>query len=212
MSIKNACAFISKYLLFFVFLFCIGCKKTDNKENGPTNIQYGKITIEGHEYSTVTIGSQVWMNENYTGSGGMVYEFSGPPDKGGMYSLFQARILQPPPGWKLPTIADFNILTGNISKTKDANGNYISGPNVESDFYKIHFSYITTGYFMYQTAVAAVNDASSAYFVTADVPPATKNGNEYNMYAYRISPSGAGIVTLDKLYYIALASVRFVKE
>lgn len=59
MKQKNKFWFSSLALMGFVLIFTISCKKDIN--NNPSNV----ITdIDGNVYHTVTIGNQVWMEEN----------------------------------------------------------------------------------------------------------------------------------------------------
>ena len=57
----------SSFFALILALVFVGCKKdpeTPDPTPGPTPTPQGLVDIDGNEYDTVTIGSQVWMTEN----------------------------------------------------------------------------------------------------------------------------------------------------
>ncbi|WP_096354703.1 hypothetical protein [Mucilaginibacter gotjawali] len=199
------------------FLFLLGCCAILQgcKKNMPAPVQppfndYGKITVDGSDYRTVAIGSQTWTVDNYQGKGGFVYPIAGDP-LGAWYPQYVALYdVVLPPLWRVPTVADFNQLTANVSKKADAAGNYTAGAEVATLVNKLHFLNTPTGYYYYQTAVAYRFDKNSAYYLTSDIN--FPGSNWYNNYAYKLNSTGAGIVLLDSAGMVTCTLLRFVKD
>jgi uncharacterized protein (TIGR02145 family) len=116
-------------LFFFVSLFAIGtgCKK--NKDREPIPQPTGVVSIEGKEYTTVTIGNQVWTKLNYSGPGGIGYETPrNKPEYGKYYTFEEVAAIHLPEGWRLPTKQDYLTLaqhqgiafTGNRATNQEA--------------------------------------------------------------------------------------------
>jgi len=198
---------------FLLLLSCCailqGCKKNVHTPDQPPFNNYGKITVDGGDYRTVVIGSQTWTVDNYQGKGGFVYPIAGDP-LGAWYPQYVAVYdVVLPPLWRVPTVADFNKLTANVSKQTDAGGNYTAGAQVATLVNSLHFLNTPTGYYYYKT-VAYPFDKSSAYYLTSDVN--FKRSNGYNNYAYKLNSTGAGIVLLDSAGMVSCSLLRFVKD
>ncbi|WP_295668552.1 hypothetical protein [uncultured Mucilaginibacter sp.] len=202
---------ICKYCLILLYCCAVlqGCKKTPAPYQPPFNA-YGKITVGGNDYRTVVIGSQTWTVDNFQGMGGFVYPSAGQP-MGAWYPQYVALYdIVLPPFWRVPTVADFNKLTANVSKKADAAGNYTAGAEVATLVNTLHFLNTPTGFYYYQTGVAYKFDTNSAYYLTSDVNFSGSNG--YNNYAYKLNSTGAGIVLLDSAGMVTCALLRFVKD
>lgn len=116
-----------KYLTFTViiislFLIIISCKSG----NSTVDIEQSEemTDYEGNVYSTVLIGSQIWMAENlrtrYTPEGRLlegVYLYGNNETNvasyGRLYTL-QAAVEACPPGWHLPTEEEWNTLLETV--------------------------------------------------------------------------------------------------
>jgi uncharacterized protein (TIGR02145 family) len=79
------------------------CSKRDNPK--PNNL----VSINGTNYPTVVIGNQTWISVNYNGTGGVNYNDSivNNPSYGKLYSIEEAKAIQLPTGWRLPSEADY---------------------------------------------------------------------------------------------------------
>lgn len=111
------------YILYFVLMVSVcACSKNSEIISQPVDAP-STVTINGTNYPTVTIGSQVWTAANYNGAGGIE------PDKtmtnaaywtplyGKYYSPEEAGKIVLPAGWRVPTKADFNKLIANYPLT-----------------------------------------------------------------------------------------------
>jgi uncharacterized protein (TIGR02145 family) len=120
---------MNKYLLLSlaVLLLFSSCKK--NNEAQPTEQSQNNqtIAINGTIYPTVIIGNRTWTSVNYNGFGGLNYNSSTTNDAnyGKLYTLDEAKAIALPPGWRLPTKADFVDLMkiANIV-VSDSDGGY----------------------------------------------------------------------------------------
>jgi len=212
MSAKYTFHNIRKYSLLLLACCAIlqACKKNGQPPSLPPFNDYGKITVDGSDYRTVAIGSQTWTVDNYQGKGGFVYLSAGDP-LGAWYPQYVAVYdVVLPPQWRVPTVADFNKLTANVSKKADAGGNYTAGAEVATLVNSLHFLNTPTGYYYYQTGVASPFDKNSAYYLTSDIN--FKGSNGYNNYAYKLNSTGAHIVLLDSTGMVTCTLLRFVKD
>ncbi len=105
-------------------LILTSCSKKDDENPEETN----SVTITGREYSTVTIGNQIWTSVNYNGNGGTNFDNTATNDAtyGKLYTWEEAKAVQLPSGWRLPTKADFETLLLHLGGTKDGN-NVVEG-------------------------------------------------------------------------------------
>ncbi|MBD2702168.1 hypothetical protein IC229_16065 [Spirosoma sp. BT702] len=87
---------------------CISCKKDPDTQPTP---QSTTVLISGKEYSTVTIGNQIWTTTNYKGPGGLPYRKGNEkPEYGHYYTFDEAKAVVVPTGWRLPTREDYTAL------------------------------------------------------------------------------------------------------
>jgi uncharacterized protein (TIGR02145 family) len=97
-----------KYLKYLniVALWLLSCCSKSN------DTRLSTIVIEGAKYATVKIGAQTWTIRNYNGPGGENYNDSpsNNPTYGKLYTHAEAAAVVLPPGWRLPSIDDFNKL------------------------------------------------------------------------------------------------------
>ena len=170
---------------------------------------YGTVFINNVNLKTVDIGSQTWTAQSLYG-----YGFG---DNGLTHIGFLSDLTLPP-GWRIPKIADYNILTANLSTRKDAAGNnyattadnidrllYFSDINYEPSFF---FNGERWGY-LYAVAGAWIPHDKGLYGYYLAAEP----GNSYfGVSAYRLGKDFAGIVQLNGRDSVVFFSMRFVKD
>ena len=86
------------------------------KNNETTGGDYDP-TINGQVYSTTVINGQTWTTENYNNANndGITYKFgTDTPAHGLLYTIAAAEAITLPPGWRIPTEADFYKLLGGV--------------------------------------------------------------------------------------------------
>jgi uncharacterized protein (TIGR02145 family) len=106
-------------------LLFASCSKKSTNDVKPEDTN--KVTINGTDYTTVTIGNQIWTAVNYNGAGGTNYNgAANNPTYGKLYTLAEAKAVSLPSGWRLPTKADAETLMLFLGATKDEDG-YVEG-------------------------------------------------------------------------------------
>lgn len=101
-------------MLLIVFVLSACKKKTDLPDEKST------IEIQGISYPTIKIGTQIWTVSNFKGNGGVSSEEGHTIlDGQKVYSIHEARNIQLPEGWRLPTKADFEKLIRYIGETNE---------------------------------------------------------------------------------------------
>lgn len=113
---------------------------------------------DGNVYNLITIGSQVWMTDNFRGLFGNVTTLANSATMGNLYTEADA-VLYCPAGWHLPTSDDFNILVTTIGsnagmhlKNSDASWNPNTGDNSSGwNGYAAGAYYPGSGYLNYGT-------------------------------------------------------------
>ncbi|WP_183559742.1 FISUMP domain-containing protein [Mucilaginibacter sp. SP1R1] len=111
------------YLLIIVALSFSACSKKNNNPIPPPKTT--SVSISGDAYSTVVIGNQTWTSVNYSGPGGFTYGYGAGvapiTNYGKLYTMAEAKAIQLPTGWRLPTQADFlNLVIALGATQKDA--------------------------------------------------------------------------------------------
>ena len=207
---------IKRVLFFFITsLAIISCGK--NNED-PSN--KNSVTINGKAYKTVVIGSQIWTAENYSGPGG--YSNSATATYGSYFKQSEALAIRLPAGWRLPTLADYNRLTSNVTTDKDSDGNYLAVFNGKAaplaattgwagaqGTNTLGFNGMNSGYYIVRSAQAMFAPVGSGLYVTADAIPITST--THAQYGYQLDPDVAGITRNSSPEELSF-SVRFVKD
>ncbi len=159
-------------LIILAFLF-LGCKKNESPTDpGGNGGNTGTVTYEGKTYKTMKIGNQVWMAENLNvgtringnqdqTNNGVIEKYcyndleSNCNEYGGLYQWSEAMQYSTtpgtrgicPPGWHIPTHAEFETLRsavnddGNVLKAKGQGTGAGAGTNTSG------FSALLTGAF-----------------------------------------------------------------
>lgn len=94
---------------FYALLFSslVACK---DKEEIVSPAQ--GVFIDGKEYPTMQIGSQLWTVTNYEGEGGVSYDSENSrPHYGKYYTQAELAAIPLPEGWRIPTQQDYLQLT-----------------------------------------------------------------------------------------------------
>lgn len=104
-------------LLAVTALMLMSCSKkgsTDEQpKSDPTN-----VTISGSDYAITKIGTQTWTTVNYNGTGGISTGNTNTA-YGKLYTLAEAKAVNLPSGWRLPTKDDAEKLLLYIGAVKD---------------------------------------------------------------------------------------------
>lgn len=101
-------SFLPAFLLALLVFVSSSCKK--DPEPQPIS-QAGSVAIAGKEYSTMSIGNQVWTTVNHDGPGGIAYKTgTEKPEYGRYYTFEEAKAIALPAGWRLPTMQDYITL------------------------------------------------------------------------------------------------------
>jgi len=106
-------------LALSAILIVTACSKKKDDATAESN----SVIIGGKEYSTVTIGTQIWTSTNYNGDGGVNYNNgTNSSTNGKLYTLAEAKAVSLPSGWRLPTKEDYEKLLVNQGGTKPSTG------------------------------------------------------------------------------------------
>ncbi|GAA4921750.1 FISUMP domain-containing protein [Mucilaginibacter defluvii] len=109
-------------ILIAAMLIIGSCKNDDSKEVIPKKDETA-IAIDGKQYPTVKIGTQLWTAVNYEGTGGVKYDqMADMENSGKLYTLNEAKTIKPPTGWRLPTKEDYLNLMNYVGKTSENSG------------------------------------------------------------------------------------------
>ena len=208
----------SAQIIILFLLLLTACSK-HNSDISPA-ADKNSVTINGKVYKTVTIGMQIWTAENYSGPGG--YTDAVVSQFGSYYTRTQALAIALPSGWRLPTFADYNKLTSNITTDIDTDGNYLSftdnaavaltsttGWRSLQGTNSLGFNGMNSGYFIVRSAQATFADVQNGLYVTAEAIPVTTT--QHAQYGYQLSPSLAAIIQYPDPDAGSF-SVRFVKD
>lgn len=204
-------------ITFIISLVIVSCGKNSGDANPSDK---NSVTIGGKAYKTVVIGSQIWTAENYSGAGG--YSNAATAMYGSYFKQSEALAIPLPAGWRLPTLADYNKLTSNITTDKGSDGNYwavfnsqaaalaaTTGWSGKQGTNTLGFNGMNSGHYTVRSAQVLFAAVGSGFYVTADAIPITSTA--YAQYGYQLDPGVAGIIhnsDPEELSY----SVRFVKD
>lgn len=156
------------------------------------------VEINGTAYLTDTIGSQVWLAVNYSGTGGYHITYSNYNYDGYFYTQSQALALTLPTGWRVPSIADFNKMLSNFGNASniDAYGDYAL-VNPEMLITTQHWidvqhqgtnaaglNIVQTPYVTIQNGQISSQDGQFSYFVTSD----SKSTSGILQYSFQFDP------------------------
>lgn len=85
--------------------------------------------VGGHVYPIALFGNTFWMLANYQFNAPGSYDYaSNPANEAGFGKLYDSQVLsQPPPGWQVPAIADWNALFALFGDAKAAYAALIGG-------------------------------------------------------------------------------------
>lgn len=210
------------FTILSAMLILTSCSKKDDSNPEETN----SVTITGKEYSTVTIGTQVWTSVNYNGAGGTNYDNSATNDAtyGKLYTWEEAKPVQLPSGWRLPTKADFETLLLHLGGTKDGN-NIIEGNASVNQKLKSKTGWLLTqgsnssGFNAFPAGRMSSWDNNDYLYKGegADFWSSTPSGSSGESYYFSVSNWNEGgtiydEATLDAQRNDMRFSVRFVKD
>ncbi|HTI60825.1 FISUMP domain-containing protein [Mucilaginibacter sp.] len=171
-------------LLLFLGVILASCGKSSVQPQAQISIK--GVVINGTEYPTDTIGTQVWIAINYAGPGGYHLVYPNYSYDGYFYTQSQANALTLPAGWRVPSIADFNKMLSNFAGPADidAYGDYyIQNPvmligtkhwdddngNVQHQGTNTSgFNIVQTPYVIIQNGNPVGQDSQFSYFVTSN--------------------------------------------
>ncbi|ADY51132.1 hypothetical protein Pedsa_0553 [Pseudopedobacter saltans DSM 12145] len=202
-------------LLAFTATVMLGaCKKENDEPKEEAN-----VTINGQSYTTVKIGTQTWTAVNYNGTGGEDHS-SGDVSYGKLYTWEEAKGIQLPSGWRLPSKEDYEELlkVAGGEKTEfgywgnwDVSKKLIStkGWSVEQGTNTLGFNAVPAGLVMKDTEQKFENKGESAVFWSTTKVSAT-NENRFVFYVYVDNSYKETTIESDYRYY--KASIRFVKD
>jgi len=110
-------------LTLSIFILITACKE-DDETVSPADV----ITIEGIEYSTVTIGTQTWTASNHAGAGGIRYdEVNSKPEYGKYYTYDEVKAFTLPEGWRIPAMEDYKTLAAAQGIVVPSHGTHTEG-------------------------------------------------------------------------------------
>lgn len=117
------------FLALSATILLASCSKKSDP-NAATNATM--VTIDRTTYQTTVIGSLRWTNANYNGSGGVNYDnvTGNLVSAGKLYTLAEAQAVLLPPGWRLPTRADYNQLLKSVGASTDQDGDSVGDSTV----------------------------------------------------------------------------------
>src|SRR5688572_8990830 len=192
-------------VLFILFL------SSCNDEKTPTP---SRVTIEGTDYSTVTIGTLIWTSTNYAGPGGVTYDVSNSkPEYGKYYTMAEVNAITLPEGWRLPTEADYRALAEHVGITTIPT-TLVDTEKIEKLNSKEHWNN-TAG-----TNASGFNAYPTGYIFGSSIPI---DGDIAEFWTaegltFSIQEAGANLSSLRMVFYQSDTSpeyrftVRFVKD
>ncbi|WP_413667436.1 FISUMP domain-containing protein [Mucilaginibacter sp. Mucisp86] len=214
-------------IIFIVAVGLLGCTKektkTPDKVVPPVKINYGSVVVGDTTYKTIEIGTQVWMAESYRGFGSpLAIAVVQGHNTNLYYGLYMTEDYKLPAGWRVPTIADYNKLSSNVTKTRDSNGNYLALKNdsarkLTSPFLwkgtdgtnTLHFNGEPSGYYLhFGPSGFYLHNTDRGYYVIDDKTSDKNNNKKF----YCLSPDYAGIVTINDKDSVGYALLRLVKD
>lgn len=125
---------MNKLFLIVTLFLCVSCSKDDNTISSSIDVE--QINTFDRLYSTVKIGKQIWMAENFAylddeilNSGAFVYNYNGSKlkeakslDEYKLYGVlynYNTALKICPNGWRLPTDDDWKELEQFIGMTEE---------------------------------------------------------------------------------------------
>jgi len=114
-----------KLFLPFIFFACMAFSSCNKKSTPAPPVKKAStttVTINGTAYPTTVIGTQTWTSVDYRDPNAMVVPVSSLNDTAFLYTYTQLRNVTPPDGWRLPSAADFLVLTTFLGGTTDSKG------------------------------------------------------------------------------------------
>ncbi|MEO7215821.1 hypothetical protein [Mucilaginibacter sp.] len=200
---------LSQSLLIVLICFLLSCKKSEPVALKPYDANYGTVVINNTSFRTIDIGAQTW-------TAGFPYAH-GSGDIGLIHMGYVNGFILPP-GWRIPKIADYNILTANLSAKKDAAGNNYAtaADGIDRLLYRSDISYVPSFFFngekggyLYAVAGAWIPHDKGLYgYYLADEP----SNSYFHATTYRLGDDFAGIVRLDGRDSLVSFDIRFVKD
>lgn len=172
--------------------------------------RFGKKT-KVYEYRTCQIGDKIWFAENFKHADqdhGIWLEGTMAANKnyGRLYTSFEARCLQAPDGWRLPTIEDFEDLVAYIKSLR-----YDAGTALKSKSQwhgNADQGLDLFGFCAYPTARNSETGKSEAWFWTS-----SETGNkDYPYYCVCISADSNDVDLQRKANGDHYASIRYVRD
>lgn len=164
-----------------------------------------------YEYKTCQIGDKIWFAENFKHAGedhGIWLKGTMAANKnyGRLYTNFEARLLQAPGGWRLPTIDDFEDMVAYIKSLRYDAGTALKSKNQWHGSADQGLDLF--GFCAYPTARNSETGKSEAWFWTA-----SKTGNtDYPYYCVCISANSNDVDLQRKANDKHYASIRYVKD
>jgi uncharacterized protein (TIGR02145 family) len=208
------------FAILSVMVFSCGKKSEPQTSN--------TVVVNGTPYPTVTIGDQVWTNQNYSGVTveGPATNIAGTTALTGKYYEIGDEFALPQ-GWRLPTRLDFNVLLENLHGV--ANGaNYTLDANASLALYTVSgWNNVTgtnlTGFNAFPAGLVYYNSANlnnsvdykgnNACFLSAIQTDAANNQVAYELVLDNFN--GASVVQFQSSpspNINTLISVRFVRD
>ncbi len=139
--------------LFAIILYSLSsCRDNDSIE--PT---IEGVLIDGKEYATLKIGSQIWTTTNYEGQGGVSYDKENSrPYYGKYYTNAELATIPIPEGWRIPTQEDYAKLAQFYEIEIPSNGNHTE--SIKSLMATTHWEHVigtnTSGFNAYPAGYA----------------------------------------------------------
>jgi uncharacterized protein (TIGR02145 family) len=219
---------IQPSLIIIASMILGSCSKKSQNAIVPVHV----VNINGSGYPIVVIGSLTWTAANYNGPGGVNYDDStvNVPANGKLYTQAEANAIILPPGWRLPTLDDFNRLLASTgvseplsgSTTQDgateviANGSAVyklmskTGWTTQLGNNSIGFNALPVGYYSrgYYSAQAFQGQGIDALFVSSS----NFNGTPLSFDIEQYPTSNSAGMNNFIVMWNDRGSIRFVKD